>query len=244
LLLLTAVKRYCAVILFTIKLKKTVYILFSILLIGCGDYASDYVRFKTAQPDGVKTSDSFGRKVKGEYNNYSNPNNRLIISDNLILNAQTVHIKIHRDDLEFDSTISIDKNVDDQLTYFLKSKGYGIEITNDTINAFQTFFDTLFNISKNQILKKFKGSYFINFKVDENSWKVQRFNLQKDTLLIGQITPSDTLLRFNFIVKNEELNESDSSTINEYFIHSSKKEFKKLLKPNSFEETECYYKVK
>tara|TARA_B110001469_G_scaffold32482_1_gene32969 strand:+ start:862 stop:1170 length:309 start_codon:yes stop_codon:yes gene_type:complete len=101
-------------------LKKTVYILFSILWVSRGGYASDYVRFETAQSDGLKKSDSFGRKIKGEYINYSNPNNRLIISDNLILNAQTVHIKIHRDDLKFDSTISIDKNVDDQLTYFFK----------------------------------------------------------------------------------------------------------------------------
>jgi hypothetical protein len=120
----------------------------------------------------------------------------------------------------------------------------GIEINGDTINASQTYIDTIFQISENQILKKFKGSYFLNFKENENFWNVSRLDINKDILLIGQITPSDTLLRFDFVVKNEEFNKSDSTTTTEYSINPSKKEFKKLMKSNSFKESECYFKKK
>jgi len=213
-----------------------------ICLVSCGDY--EYVRFETAQPEGVKESKFFNKKVKGEYINCSNSGDKLIISDELILNSRTFKFKNHRNDLGFDSTIIIDRNIDEELSNLFISEGYEVEINGDTINASQTDIDTVFRISENQVLKKFKGSYFLNFKEDESFWNVSRLNLTKDTLLIGQISASDTLLRFDFVSKAEEFDDSDSTTITEYSINPSKKEFKKLMKPNSFEKCECYYKKK
>jgi hypothetical protein len=212
-------------------MKKTLYILLMIFLMSCGDY--EYVRFEKPQPDGVKRSVSFNKKVKGEYVNCSNSDDKLIISVKLILNSRTIKLKSHRNDLELDSTIFVNRNNDNELKKLF-----------DTINASQTYIDTIFQISENQILKKFKGSYFLNFKENENFWNVSRLDINKDILLIGQITPSDTLLRFDFVVKNEEFNKSDSTTTTEYSINPSKKEFKKLMKSNSFKESECYFKKK
>lgn len=211
-----------------------------IFFVSCGDY--EYVRFETSQPDGTKESKSFSRKTKGEYISCSNPDDKLIVSDNLILNSRTFKFKSHRNDLEFDSTIIVDRDVDEELSQLFIREGYDIEIIGDTINASQINIDTVFQISDNQVLKKFKGSYFLNFKEDESFWNVSRLNLTKDTLLIGQISPSDTLLRFDFVDKHEEFNESDSTTTTEYSINPSKKEFKKLVKPNSFDKCKCYYR--
>ena len=224
-------------------MKSTLYLLLTICLASCSeDY--EYVRFETAQPEGVKESKSFNRKVRGEYIGCSNPEDKLIISDKLILNSRTFKFKSHRNDLDFDSTITVDRNNNEELSNLFTSEGYEIEIFGDTINASQTNIDTIFRISENQVLKKFKGNCFLNFKRDENFWDVSRLNLTKDTLLIGQISPSDTLLRFDFVSKTEEFDDSDSTTTTEYSINPSKKEFKKLMKPNSFEECECYFKKK
>jgi hypothetical protein len=223
-------------------MKQSLYILILTLLVSCGDY--EYVRFETAQPDGVNESESFNRKVKGEYINCSNPDDIITITNNLILNSRTFKFKSHRADLDFDSTININRSIDEELTNLFTSEGYKIEISGDTINASQTNIDTIFWISENQVLKKFKGSYFLNFKRDENFWDVSRLNLSKDTLLIGQISPSDTLLRFDFVAKTENFDASDSTTTTEYCINPSKRQFKKLMKPNSFDECECYYKKK
>jgi len=225
------------------KMKKALYLLLIILISSCGgDY--EYVRFETAQPDGVKESKSFNRKMTGEYIHCSNSDDKLIISDDLIINLRTFKLKSHKNDLEFDSSISINRNNDNELTKLFKAEGYEIEIIGDTINAYQENIDTIFMISENQILRKFKESYFLNYKLDEKFWMVSRLNLKKDTLLIGQISPSDTLLRFNFVVMNKEFNETDSTTTTEYSMSPSKKEFKKLMTPNSFDYCECYYKKK
>jgi hypothetical protein len=224
-------------------MKNTLYILLIICLASCsGDY--EYVRFETSQPDGVIESKSFNRKVKGEYINCTNPDDKLIVTNNLILNSRTLRFKTHRNDLELDSTITVNRNNNDELSELFISEGYKIQINGDTINAFLTDIDTVFRISENQVLKKFKGSYFLNFKRGEHYWDVSRLNLTKDTLLVGQISPSDTLLRFDFVSKTEEFDDSDSTTTTEYSINPSRKEFKKLMKPNSFEECECYYKKK
>jgi hypothetical protein len=221
-------------------MKNTIYILSLIFLLGCGDYK--YVRFETAQPNGVNESKSFNRKVIGIYINCSNPDEKLTITNNQILNSRTLKLKIHRNDLDFDSTITIDRSIDNELKTHFSRDGYNIEIKGDTINASQTRIDTVFMISENQVLKKFKGSYFLNFKQEERFWEVSLLKLIKDTLLIGQIFPSDTLLRFDFVTKTEEFNSKDSTTKTEFLINPSKREFKKLMKPNYFEKCGCYYK--
>ncbi len=223
-------------------MKNILYLFLTVLLFSCGDF--EYVRFETAQPDGVKESGSFSRRVQGEYINCLSTDDRLKISDKVILNSRTFKFKSHRSDLEFDSTSTVNRESDIELTRLFKSEGYEIEIRGDSIYASHTDVDTIFQISENQILKKFKSSYFLNFKEHETFWIVKRLNLIKDTLLIGHITPSDTLLQFDFVVKNEDYNESDSTTITEYSINPSKREFKELMKQNSFKEGECYYKMK
>jgi hypothetical protein len=223
-------------------MKTTLYLILSICLISCADY--EYVRFETSQPDGVNESKSFNRKIKGEYINCTNSEDKLTITNNMILNSLTLNFKTHRNEIEFDSTLTINRNNDDELRELFVSEGYKVEINGDTIYAVHTEIDTVFLISQNQVLKEFKGSYFLNFKRDENYWEVNRLNLTKDTLLIGQISPSDTLLRFDFVSKTEEFNDSDSTKTTEYSINPSKKEFKKLMKSNSFEECLCYYKTK
>ena len=94
------------------------------------------------------------------------------------------------------------------------------------------------------ILKKFKGSYFLNEKRNEDHWVVKRLDIEKDALLIGKVLPGDTLLRFDFVQKTEELNEKDSTITTEYLLTPNKRNFKKLMQTNSFELTECYYRGK
>ena len=224
-------------------MKRIAQILVLALFTSCsGD--SKYVRFETTQPDGVKESKSFNRKVKGEYVNCSDSGDILIISNNLILNARTFKLKSHRKDLKLDSVNTIDRNVNDELTKLYKSEGYDIDIIGDTISTSRLDIDTVFHISESEVLKKFKGSYFLNFKEDESFWNVGRLSLNKDTLRFGLVAPSDTLLRFDFVVKKVEFDESDSTTTTEYTINPSKKEFKQLIKPNSFEVSACYCKKK
>ena len=225
-------------------MKTTLCTLLMIHLLGCGGKSYEYVRFETTQPEGVKESGSFNKKLKGEYISCSNPDDRIIISDKMILNFEKFNFKAHRNELEFDSTVSVNINNNDELKKFLKDEGFETEISGDTINLFHTNTDTIFLISESQVLKTFKGSYFLNFKRDENFWDVMRMDTHKDSLFMGQIVPSDTLLQFDFAMKREEFNGTDSTTTTRYSMKPSRKEFKKLMKPNYFDRVKCYCKKK
>ena len=209
-------------------------------LFGCGDMA--YVRFEEPQPQGKKALKSFDKKLHGSFASYSDSSATLIINSSLILERFEIIFKSHINDLD----IAIDSNATDvdTLDYMIKKLeelNYQIEIIGDTIIGRSTLIDTVFEISNTQILKKVKGSYFLNYQEGENYWRVNRIDIKEDTIFIGHISPSDTLLQFDFVTKNEEIAE-DSSITKEYVINPTRREFKKLMKRNSFENASCYYR--
>ena len=226
-------------------MKNLLKILIAIFILSGCDGDSNIVRFKTSQPDGSKSLSFFSNKLKGVYVNCDNPNDEIVINDNQIINTITYKFKIHKDDLNFDSTNTIDIQNNDELINFFEKDGFNIQIVSDTIFAvaIDIGIDTIFKLSNNNhILKKYKGSYFLNFKKDENNWAVKRIDIKKDYLFISQIPATDSLLKFDFVAKFEEVNDIENTTKTEYLITSNKKEFKKLIKSNSFEQTECYKK--
>jgi hypothetical protein len=223
------------------KLLTILIVLFTTL--GCGGDIQ-YVRFESPQPENVKSKKSFQKKVRSTYTNCYDPNDHLVITDKLVFTSQLWKLSYHRNDFDIDSSKVIDIQNDSQIIEALEKEGLSVLIIGDTVYSSILLTDTLFHISEGQVLRKLKGSYFLNTKIDESFWEVQRMDLKKDSLFIGIITPSDTLLRFDFITKSEEIQEEDSVKIVEYLIKPSKKQFKKLLKPSSFEKTQCYCKNK
>lgn len=211
-------------------------------LVSCED--PDYVRFESPQPIGVNETKAFNRKTKGEYINCLNSNDQIVITEDLIVNQVAMKFKVHRNDLEFDSTANIDKNSDQEISTIFRSEGYEIEIDGDTINAKLSVIDTIFRFNENEMLKKYRGSYLLNFRRTESHWDVYRLSLKKDTLLFGQISPSDSLLRFDFVSKKVESIDSGQAENTEYTIKPTRREFRKLMKSNSFETCSCYIKMK
>jgi hypothetical protein len=210
-------------------------------VVGCGDDYR-YVKFETSQPENVTPKKAFKKNVQATYTNCYNTNEQLVITDKLIFNTQIIKIKTHRNDFEFDSTVVIDVQNNTQLIEMLEQNGWSVTVTGDTVLSSIQVNDTVFKISQSNVLKRLKGSYFLNYKKAESNWDVKRMDFKKDTLFVGEITPSDTLLQYDFISKIEELDETDSTKTIEYIANPSKREFKKLLKPNSFRKTKCYYK--
>ncbi len=222
-------------------MKRILQIILTIIFFSGCDGNYDYVRFETAQPQGKKELNRFDNNIQGIYASCDNSNKVLIISDDLILKRYHWFFKIHRNDLDLDSTITIDLTDDDALIKLFEKENYTIKIEGDTLSGMTQDIDTIFQISDTQILKKIKGSYFLNYQEDENYWRVNRLDLRKDSLFMGYITPTDTLLQFDFVTKNQEINQ-DSSTTTEYVINPTKKEFKQMVKKDAFNSTTCYYR--
>jgi hypothetical protein len=97
--------------------------------------------------------------------------------------------------------------------------------------------DTIFAIDYDNVLRKFKGYYFINTRYDKDSWQVQRLSLSKGELRIGSISEE------NEIDALKELSESSADTAAPYKFSMSKKQFKKFNKGQGFSDNEVFVKL-
>lgn len=217
-------------------MKVLVVCLLFIFLTSCDDTE---VWFETSQPEGKRELSTFPKRLQGKYKSCFQTKVLMIEEDKMKLFTR-LQLRSHIDDLKIDPSENINKKDTNQLKRRLEEEGWTIFINNDTIYGEVTMTQTLFKISDKNVLKKFRGGYFLNEKQMENSWQVSRLELKKDSLFIGKITPSDSLLSFDFISKMEH----DSLRSSNYLVKSNKKELNKLLKTDHFSRTECFCKIK
>jgi hypothetical protein len=112
-----------------------------------------------------------------------------------------------------------------------------IKIEGDYLYYLVNFTDTILWLSNDNVLKKDKGYYFLNKKIDENSWSVSKLKLKKGILTIARISTKEELELL------EEINESpiDSTTFN---ISFTRKQFKKFVDSDSFTKVDTFLRVK
>jgi len=95
-----------------------------------------------------------------------------------------------------------------------------------------SFIDTLFSLSSQHILKKFKGAYFLNIPYGELDWEVQQLRVDGDSLSISSISE-----------KSVDKLPPPADTGRLHF-DPSKREFKKFVKRNGFGEGETFVRKK
>src|SRR5690606_30007480 len=100
----------------------------------------------------------------------------------------------------------------------------------------QFFYDTLFSFGKGHILKKFKGSYFLNIPYHEN-WEVKRLNLKNGIITIGEITSQDD------ITTMETITETKRDTTSPFKVNPTKRQLKRFIKEKGFTDEEFYIKI-
>jgi len=97
--------------------------------------------------------------------------------------------------------------------------------------------DTLFCFSEDNVLKKYKGYYFLNSRQNKHSWYVQKLKLQKGLLTIGTISTKEELETL------EKINESPIDTTT-YQISFTRKQFHDYLDNDGFSKTDTFIRVK
>lgn len=242
------------------EMKKLIYLIILICaMLACK--STDMVKFEQSQPVSEKSLSNFGRSIQGRYINSVNPLEELVIESKLIRTNNIFDFSCLRSELKIDSSEKIDINNDKELIKYLNPEGWITAIKNDSIFFRQTIVDTLFLINNDQILKKFARNYFLNYHQSDNYWIVKKIEIDNDTLLIGEIVPSDTLLHFDFVKKNERIiednftdNKQDSVAIKkdsiikgeerqavyDYILSPNKKDLKAMIKSNSFDDIKKY----
>ncbi len=189
------------------------------------------IGFTSPQPEGRKNSLRFPRKIKGTYQDSSGIN-VLTVLQTKVIKTSTWNFKISPQDLDSTQAVIVGNklvNLDnDHQIPFVK---VGDSIMFSIINC-----DTLFSISKKQVLKRYKGHCFLSSNKGKNKWEVQKLSLQKGKLEMSSINQLKDLEKLKLITNTK------SDTI--YSFSLSTKEFKSFVHHGGFSKQDVYYKIK
>ena len=195
----------------------------TILFYSCEPAAT----FDKPQPDNVSQLTIFPERLQGKYLSMDQAS-VLTISDKLITRLYDFDFKEHKDSLGSSYIISGDTliNVDDGTKEKISLKG-------DTVFQHINGTDTLFAISTDNILKKFKGYYFLSTRYSDNAWEVKKISLQNGRLTIGSFSNDYD------VQKLKEIKETDIDTI-PIPLTFTRKQFKKFVKEGGFTDEETF----
>lgn len=197
-----------------------------LFLNGCEPAAT----FTEPQPAGTANESRFSNSIQGDY--WSDETAELLhIGDQYISSQYNEIEKMHKDSLEEDYQLKGD-------TLYNVKTGFKekIELRNDTINIYRNYTDTLFSISNNELLKRWKGYYFLNTKHSDSAWEVQQLWLQKGKLTIGEISSLADINALQEITAT--VGDSSSTT-----FKLNKNQFKKFVRKNGFRKRQTYSRV-
>ncbi|MCK5857687.1 MAG: hypothetical protein KAG64_09355 [Bacteroidales bacterium] len=217
--------------------KLLIFLSFIFILSSCTP--DDQVKFAQAQPKSLKPSKAFKNAKQGSYLNVKNKHERLEIEKNLILKTVTYQFTVDRNTVVINERANIDRNNDSSLLSYFKQLGGDASIEGDIITYTSNIIDTVFIIGEKEVLKYYRHSYFLNFQNNDSLWLVRKLRFDGDTLLLGKITPNDTLLHFDYTkVDSSHIDEKNKT----YVLDPSKRESKKLMRSEVFEVTKKYIK--
>lgn len=199
----------------------------SLLLNSC----EPAVTFDKPQPDNEKSLSSFPSRLQGNYLSEDQAS-VITITGNVITRHYEFDYKQHKDSIG-----SSYKIVGDSLVNTSNGTSEKISLQGDTLIQHESWTDTLFNISADNVLKKFKGYYFLNTVFKENSWEVKQLWLKKGVLSIGSISDESDIQRL------KEITETAADTTSTTFS-LTKKQFRQFVKQDGFSKQEKFTRMK
>ncbi|MEA2106383.1 MAG: hypothetical protein U9P82_06635 [Bacteroidota bacterium] len=207
-------------------MKRHLFILFLILFfVSC----SPYIWFQSPQPEGRKNLDTFPNELIGKYVSVSDSSIIIINSDKVI---KQYHEKLMMSNTEFyeETGDSIAKDTSFLFTdnWHIKMKAFG-----DSVKVFSWKDETLFQISDDQLLREYKGYYFLNTKDTNNLWKVEILRQAKDTLEYDDILKKEDIDKIKSITAVKEIKDTTREKITRYYLNPSKRELREILKTRS-----------
>lgn len=206
-------------------LGKVVMVVF--ILVSCEPAAV----FDKPQPDNTNPLHKFPEILHGKYLDQDQAS-ILTITENLILREYDFDFIEHKEN--FGPSY---KFIGDSILHLSDGTKEQIIIKGDSVIQHANWTDTVFKFSANNVLKKFKGYYFLNHRFSDQAWEVSKLSLHKGTLSVGNISGKDD------IQKLREITETTSDTSSTHFS-LSRRQFRKFIKQGGFGEKETFTRIK
>lgn len=210
------------------KLQKIIFALISsVSLVAC----EPLVTFNEPQPTDTDNLDKFPKRLQGQYSSLTD-NSMLSISDKLILRTYDYDYKLHLNQLDGNFRITGDTIVD-----LMTHEKIAVKRDADSLVRHIHYTDTLFQMDYDNVVKRYKGYYFLNIRCDKASWKVKKVQLTKGQLIVSNIATDQD-------IKNlQEITESQMDTVPPYKFEPTKRQFKQFLRKNGFSDSEVFVRL-
>jgi hypothetical protein len=190
------------------------------------------VTFNEPQPVDTDNLSKFPKRLQGKYLSLSD-SSFLVVNEKFIQRIYDFDQMMHTNQLDSNSQLS-----GDTLINLVNNSKEVVKRNGDSIITHVHYIDTLFQINYDNVVRKFKGYYFLNKRYDKESWEVQKMKLSKGKLMISSISDK------NDIESLKTITESSEDTVAPYNFTASKKQFKEFLKNNGFSDSETFVKLK
>ena len=188
--------------------------------------------FSDPQPIEIDNLTKIPKRLQGQYLNLTD-NSKLIIDDQQIQRIYDFDIKGHRNQLDSNTRIFGDTLIDLET----KKKSL-VKFDGDSVIIHQHQIDTLFHFDNDNVIRKFKGYYFVSTRYDKENWEVQKLQLSKGQLVMSSIS---TKLDIDNL---KAITETTQDTISPYKFQMTKKQFNEFIENDGFRDSKTFVKQK
>lgn len=190
------------------------------------------VTFTEPQPTDTDNLSKFPKRLQGQYLSLAD-NSTLSIGDKLIQRIYDYDYKVNPNQLDSTSRLSGDTIIDLKTNERTLIKRDG-----DSLITHIHYVDTLFQLNYDNVVRKFKGYYFLNTRYDKESWEVKKIQLARGQLVISSISTKEDVDNL------KEITETATDTIPPYKFTSTKKQFKQFIRNDGFSDSETFIRQK
>jgi len=208
-----------------------------------GVIAVPVATFNEPQPANIESLSTFPKRLQGQYLSLKD-SSILSINDKFIRRTLDFDNKIHTKKLDSMRQNNMCQIRGDTLIFLdTHEKVKIIKQIGDSLLIRERYIDTLFQIGRNNILRKFKGFYFLNTRYDKDGWGVEKARLTKGVLVISSTTKAD-IKKLEEITGTETETPQDTDTVAVAVpkFTTTKKQFKTFIKNEGFSNSETFVK--
>ena len=211
-------------------IKPLIYFFLAFALLSCGETG---YRFEEPQPASRPNLQQIPKRLTGNYLR-SDSTAQLYIDRTQIIEWQETSTVLHIDTFhsvfEIDST-KISTSAPDTLK--ISEGGFSLNfksVAQDSIWMAFSYYDTLFSISDHNLLKRFKGRYFLNYaRASSDTWRVRCLTLKSKTLTFEDIEIPEDITALTEITEIKEIR-TPEGRLKGYQLEPTRKELKQLMK--------------
>jgi hypothetical protein len=214
---------------------KSLLILSCLIFAGC----SPTILFNSPQPEGKKDLYHFPARYLGEYEEIGD-SSIFVLEKYLIRERYPLDISAPRSEIDTSKEFILRDNI-----VYISETGEEVPVItrNDSIFGTYITYDTVFCITDENLLRKFKGYYFLNIMNDKEEWIVYKLKFEKDGRAslcdISKDDEIDGLKEITTIVEEQ----NDKGKVIKYIIKPEQEEFKQIIKEGYFRDCTEYRKV-